>query len=60
MSANPNIQDLETALKAPEPNIYIAPDLAHIIITFLNRTNLQGSESEAMTAAINTLKALVK
>lgn len=58
MSNNPNIKDLETALKSPEPNVFIHPELADIITAFLKRTQIQGAESEAMLTAIKTMETI--
>lgn len=56
----PNIKDLEAALKTPDFNVFIHPELASIIVTFLKRTQLNGAESEAMITAIKTLEVIGK
>ena len=57
MTDKPKVETIQPA--TPVNNVFIAPDLANAILTFLGRTQIQGQEAEAMVAAKATMQRIV-
>jgi len=57
MSDNKNVEAIQPT--APENNVYLPTELAGAILVFLERTQIQGGEAEAMVAAKATMKRLL-
>ncbi len=54
----PNINDIQGT--SPKPNVFIHPEIADIILTFLNRVAIKGNEARALLTAQAAIQQAIK
>ncbi len=54
----PNSKDIQG--ESPPPNIFLHPEIADIILTFLNRVAIKGNEARALLTAQAAIQQVIK